>query len=356
MAVGIADRLGGAIDTSSSLSGGPSEPDFKHVGEVNATWGEVANRADFVLFWAQDPVTTHPRHLERYSLEPRGQFVPGGRADRTCVVIDVQRTATAERADMFLDIGPDRNFEILWVLRALLAGIELDPAAVEQQTGLPCATWQDLVERMRAARYGAILYGSGFARPPERSVNPAAVMALVSELNARPRFVAMPLGGRGNPTGADNVVLWQIGYPGAVDRRGYPRYLPHEATAAELLSRGEVDAALIVASDPAQDLPGAAAEGLARIPAVVLDSEETGTLGQAMVAFATATPGHRDRRHRASLGRRNVAIAPGAGRAVPDRRGNIKPAGRADPRLDRQSRCFAGEENACSVTGLQKSQ
>ena len=235
---------------------------------------------------------SHPRHLERYSLEPRGLFVPGGRADRTCVVIDIQRTATSERADLFLRVPPDRDFKILWVLRALLAGQDLDPTDVEQQTGLPVATWQDLLDQMRAARYGVIIYGAGISRPPRSSVNPAAVMALVSELNAYARFVALPLIGGGNPTGADNVLLWQTGYPGAVDlSRGYPRYLPHETSVTQLLARREVDAALIVASDPAADLPSAAAEYLAKIPSVVLDSEESLTLTRATVAFATARPG-----------------------------------------------------------------
>ena len=56
VAVGIADRLGGAVDTSTSVFGGPTEADFKQIGEVTATWGEVSSRADFVLFWGADPV------------------------------------------------------------------------------------------------------------------------------------------------------------------------------------------------------------------------------------------------------------------------------------------------------------
>ena len=40
--------------------------------------------------------------------------------------------------------------------------------------------------------------------------------------------------------------------------RGYPRYNPGEFTAADLLARGEVDAALIVGSETTADLSDAA--------------------------------------------------------------------------------------------------
>ena len=57
-------------------------------GRVSATLGEVKNRADVVVFWGADPVETHPRHWARYSVEPEGRFVPGGRAGRTVIVVD----------------------------------------------------------------------------------------------------------------------------------------------------------------------------------------------------------------------------------------------------------------------------
>ena len=34
--------------------------------------------------------------------------MPGGRAERTCVVIDVHRTATAEQADLVVQIAPGK--------------------------------------------------------------------------------------------------------------------------------------------------------------------------------------------------------------------------------------------------------
>ena len=50
---------------------------FQDQGRVSATLGEVKNRADLVIFWGVDPLTTHPRHWERYSVEPRGTVRAG---------------------------------------------------------------------------------------------------------------------------------------------------------------------------------------------------------------------------------------------------------------------------------------
>ena len=54
----------------------------------------------------------------------------------------------------------------------------------------------------------------------------------------------------GDVTGADTVLLWQTGYPFAVNlTRGYPRYNPGEFTAHDMLKRGDVDACLFVGSE-----------------------------------------------------------------------------------------------------------
>jgi formylmethanofuran dehydrogenase subunit B len=88
----------------------------------------------------------------------------------------------------------------------------------------------------------------------------------------------LPMRGHYNVTGANKVALWQTGYPFAVDfSHGYPRFNPGETSAADLLVRGEVDAALVVASDPASHMPWAAVKNLANIPVAVVDPTLTAT-------------------------------------------------------------------------------
>ena len=137
LAVSIADWIGGCIDTTTSSTHGPSIIALQEVGEVTCTLGEVRNRGDLIVFWACNPAETHPRHTSRYSLSPRGTFVPRGRDDRTCIVVDVHQTETADLADQFVRIKPGSEFESLWTLRALAKEVDLDPDQIEANTGVP---------------------------------------------------------------------------------------------------------------------------------------------------------------------------------------------------------------------------
>ena len=92
---------------------------------------------------------------------PKGQFLPNGRKDRTCVIVDVRKTKSAKAADIFLQIKPRCDFEALWTLRALAQGIELDPQRILEDTGIELAVWQDLMDRMKAAKFGRDLFWDG---------------------------------------------------------------------------------------------------------------------------------------------------------------------------------------------------
>ena len=211
-AVAIADLIGGCIDTTTSVCHGPSGIAFEGVGESTATLGEIRNRADLVIFWGGNPAESHPRLFGRYALTPKGMFTPNGRRDRTAVLIDVRRTKSAPVADIFIQVKPGSDFEVLWTLRALVKGARVDPS-VEARTGVPLATLEDLAQRMKSCRYGALLFGMGLTMTRGRHFNSGALLALASDLNEYTHFVAKPVRGHGNVTGADNVVAWQTGYP-----------------------------------------------------------------------------------------------------------------------------------------------
>lgn len=292
VAVGIGDWIGANVDTTTSVCHGPSGMAFQGVGEVTATLGEVRNRADLVMFWGANPAESHPRHFTRYSLMPKGMFVPNGRKDRTCVVVDVRRTKTAKTADVFIQMKPRSDFEALWTLRALAQEIPLDGEQVERETGVPLAVWQDLMDRMKRAKFGVIFFGMGLTMTRGKHANTEALLALTRDMNRYTRFVCKPNRGHGNVSGADNVVTWRTGYPFAVNlARGYPRFNPGEYTASDVLARREADAALIVASDPMANFSQPARDHLARIPYVALDPKDTPTTRQATVAFTVATYG-----------------------------------------------------------------
>jgi len=290
-AVAIGDMIHGTVDTTTSVCHGPSGIAFQGIGESTATLGEIKNRADLVVYWGGNPAESHPRHFTRYAVTPKGMYVPNGKKDRTVVLVDVRRTPSAPVADIFIQVKPGKDFEVLWTLRALVKGRKVDPR-IEATTGVPLSVLEDLAQRMKSCRYGVLFFGMGLTMTRGRHFNSGAVLALATDLNQYTHFVAKPVRGHGNVTGADNVVSWQTGYPFGVNfSRGYPRFNPGEFTTVDTLARGDADAALIIASDPASNFPRSATEHLKKIPVIVLDTKPTDTTQLARVAFTTATYG-----------------------------------------------------------------
>jgi formylmethanofuran dehydrogenase subunit B len=260
-------------------------------GKVTCTLGEVKNRADFIIYWGGNPAECHPRHFTKYTLTQKGKFVPRGRKDRTMVLVDIRETPSAKAADIFLQIRPTKDFEVVTTLRALIKNQRVHKARAAE-TGLTLDQLQDLADRMKRARFGILFFGMGLSMTRGKHMNSASVLTLVAELNAFTKFVAMPMRGHGNVTGSDMVMRWTTGYPFGVNMcRGYPRFNPGEFSTVDLLVRGEVDAALILGADPGATMPQPGIEHLGRIPTIVLDPKVTHTSRLARVHITTAATG-----------------------------------------------------------------
>jgi formylmethanofuran dehydrogenase subunit B len=287
-AVALAEAIGAVIDPAGPLVDGAVGAASQAVGLSTATFGDVRDRAELVVAWRADPVASHPRLLPRLRLDRAGRA-----AERTLVVIDGQRTATADEADAFIELPPELDFEALWSVRALVRGAPLDRDLAAR---LPLDALGRLADRLRACRYGAVLPGPGLVATGAGYVNALALLALVRDLAATAHVVALPLLHDGNARGAEDVLAWQTGYPSAVSfARGHPRAQPGEFSAAGVLERGEADAALIVGFDALAHLAPRAADHLRRIPTIVVDPRATETAAIARVAFATAAGGvHRE--------------------------------------------------------------
>ena len=328
LAVGIADWIGAVLDTASGARGGLAGLSLHGVGEVTCSLGEIANRADLVLVWRANPVVTHPRHFGRYSLSPRGRFVPGGRADRTCIVVDASPTESAEEADLFLPLAVGCDFEALWILRALVRGVELDADGVLAQTGVVLDAWRDLRDRLKRAKFAVILFDGRASDGRAGNVQVDALWALVRDLNAFTRVAAAPLLAGGNAAGAASFVCSRAGAPSAIDfARGYPRFNPGEYNAEEVLARGEVDAVLTVAVGRESALSSAARRHLAATPRVTIESGPTidDDGSGRRVPHRRIRPGCG--RDDFSHGRRAVAAAAGIGLNPSERRRGARAAG-----------------------------
>ncbi len=336
--VELAEEIGGVIDNTSSICHGPSVLSIQDVGFSTCTLGQIRHRADLVLYWASNPWSAHPRHLERYTNLTEGRFrssawnkyldslgayrserrmqraaklageirglsVEAPSAEervhrlphslfekgRKMIVADVRRTRSADIADYFLQVEPNKDYEIFQALRTLLRNEDLE---VDSVGGVPVEILEDLIDVLVGCEFGVLFFGVGLTMSEGKLRNIEAGISLVRDLNQYTKFVIMPMRGHYNVTGANIVSTWQTGYPYAVDfSRGYPRYNPGETSVIDVLSSEESDAALIVASDPVAHFPKEAAQNLIKNPVIVIDPETTATSLLADVVLPSAISG-----------------------------------------------------------------
>ena len=192
-AVAIADWVGGNLDTTTSVCHGPSGIAFEGVGESTSTLGEMKNRSDVVVFWGGNPAESHPRLFPHYVGTPKGRFTPNGRDDRIFILADT-RTTPSRRflreeekggKDIFLQIKPGKDFEVLWTLRALVKGKKASNYN-EEETGIPFKTLEKIKDIVLKAKYPTFLFGMGLTMTRGRHFNSGAVLALATDLNGLP--------------------------------------------------------------------------------------------------------------------------------------------------------------------------
>ncbi len=331
----LAEEIGGVIDNTSTICHGPSTIAIQEVGLPACTLGQIRHRADLIIYWGSNPWNSHPRHIERYTALAEGRFQRsiwkrylsrlifesarkkryrvaelifkrGSEAlqtiiretrsillpppeERKLVVVDVRRTRSADLADLFIRVEPGGDYEVLQALRALIRDEELD---VSEVAGVPIKALEELADLMVDSKFGIIFFGLGLTMSVGRSRNVEAAIKLTRDLNRFTKFLIMPMRGHFNVTGADTVFTWQTGYPYAVDfSHGYPRYNPGETSAVDVLLRGDVDAALIVASDPVSNFPRRCVENLIKNPLIVIDPHLSPTALMADVVIPSAFVG-----------------------------------------------------------------
>ncbi len=291
--VEIAEMTRANLDNCSSYCHGPGVLARQQVGLVSCTLGEAKNRADLVIYWGCNPMEAHMRHMNRYSAQPKGLYIPEGRKGRKIVAIDIRKTPTTGRADLFLQVEPGHTFEIASTLRALVNDTELRFApGQESVAGVPLESWRQVAEMIGNCKYGVLFFGLGVTQCRSTDINVEQVGRLVQDINRHTRFCAVAMRGHGNVNGANQVMTWQTGYPLAVNfSRGFPRHNPGEYSTVPMLMRKEVDAALIVATDPGAHLPHDAVEHLKNIPTVYLDPHQTMTTPWATVVIPVAPVG-----------------------------------------------------------------
>ena len=295
-AIALADLLGAALDSVTSDTAMGALLAAQERGRASATLGEARQRADVVVWWGVDPSIRYPRYTERYAPLPAGVHVPEGRASRTVIAVDVGEATSPADADRRFLLPAEDEVATLNALRALVS----TPSSAVQHYDDPvtAAIWaraRGLVPSLLSARYVLVVADAeppaGATRTAADHVRASALIALVQALNGPTRSALHLLRAGGNRSGIDALMTSQTGYPAAVDfSRGVPRYRPYDGTAAQLVSRREVDAVLVAGRY--QDLPAGVDALLATVPAVLIGpAASTAPLGPHSVAIDTGLAG-----------------------------------------------------------------
>ena len=332
----LAEEIGGVLDNTAVVCHGPSILSIQEVGIPTCTLGQIRHRADLIIYWGCNPWSAHPRHLERYTSFTEGKFetsewkaylqkvkAAAGRKKvasaqrrefvkfrpqpqtqactvsgppqilkkegRKLVVIDVRKSMTAEMADYFIQVEPNKDYEIMQALRALVRDQELD---VDKVGGVPVEYLEEVADALVNCNFGVIFFGMGLTQTAGKFRNIEVAISLIRDLNRRTKFAIMPMRGHFNVTGANVVATWQSGYPFGVDfSLGYPRYNPGETTCMDILLRGESDASLIIAADPGANFPKRAVEHMVKTPLIVIDPHMNATALLGDIVFPSAFVG-----------------------------------------------------------------
>ncbi len=332
--VELTEEVGGIMDNTAVVCHGPSILGVQEVGIPTCTLGQIRHRADLIIYWGCDPWSAHPRHLERYTSFTEGRFensqwksymqklkaqagqkklesaarieigsthpkpqtctLPGmpqsmNKSGRKLIVVDVRKSMSAEMADYFIQVQPNKDYELMQALRVLITDGELD---VHSVAGVPVEYLKDVANALVNCEFGVIFFGMGLTQTAGKFRNIEIAIQLVRDLNSRTKFTIMPMRGHFNVTGANIVSAWQSGYPYGVDfSMGYPRYNPGETTCMDVLLREENDASLVIASDPGANFPKKAVENMIKHPLIVIDPHMNATSMLGDIVFPSAFVG-----------------------------------------------------------------
>ena len=288
LGIELTELLGGLIDLTTVTCHGPSIEALQEIGLVSATLGQIKNRADVVVYWGSNPAQAHIRHMQRYTVLSKGVYRKT-RKDRKLIVVDCRPTHTAKMADLFIQVEPNKDYELLTALRMIVNGYDIDCDVV---AGVPKEKVYQLANTLMDAKFGVIYFGMGLTMTQGKSRNIEEAIKLVQDLNKWTKFVITPMRGHFNVTGAGEALTWITGFPFSVDfRRGFPRHSPGLTSATDALAKGFVDAALIIASDPVAHFPQQAVRHLAKIPLIVIDPKLSATASLADVFIPAAAVG-----------------------------------------------------------------
>jgi formylmethanofuran dehydrogenase subunit B len=274
----LAERVGGTCDHMYSNALLANASVARASGWVTATFGEVANRADFILLVGSDPQRNFPRFYERLARNPAPLYREG---PPTLGYIGPRSLAPPESLVALRAIV--ENAALLDSAAALsLLLHHRRPAGVR----LPIEALAEISGRLASARYGVLAWDLSTYAPGTAELVVEYLADMLRHLNSRTRCVGLPLGGSGNALGAMQASLWQTGWPLRVSfADNGPSHDPWRFDGNRIIDAGEADAVFWVSASAAESPPASPA------PLIALVSDDVQFSMPAAVEIRVGIPG-----------------------------------------------------------------
>ena len=258
----LADRCGAQLDHLNGDAVFRNLLVLQDSGWVTTTFTEVRNRADLILVIGTESFDRFPRLRERVLFPPEALFSSPQRRELVLIGPWHDQQVPAELSSLNPTVIPVALREVaglIGVLRGMLADRPVHAGAL---SGIAADTLTRLTDRLRAARYGVVIWSAAELEFPHAELTIQALVELVRDLNETTRAGALPLAGALGDLTVNQVCTWQTGFPLRTGlQQGVPRYEPFLYRHQDVLERAEADLLLWIsalsptAGPPKTDVP-----------------------------------------------------------------------------------------------------
>lgn len=261
-ALALIERSGGIFDQMRAVGGLRNLLVLADSGWFASTLGELKNRVEVLLVFGSDIEPAFPRFFERF-IWNKDNLLDADTSQREVIYLGPAPSGTAStspdgRAPQHI---PCEKKDLPAVAAALASLAKAAPLRCETVGGIPLATLEALINRLREAHYSIVTWTAGQLDFPHAELAIQQVCQTVTTLNKSTRSAILPLGGQDGDRTASQVCSWLTGYPTRVGfQRGFPEYDPYHHDSQRLLASGEADLLVWVCSQvtappPAVDVP-----------------------------------------------------------------------------------------------------
>ncbi|MBE0522915.1 MAG: formylmethanofuran dehydrogenase subunit B [Methanosarcinales archaeon] len=261
----LAHTLGAVIDSTSSFCQGLTINEIITNNLPACTLEDVREKADVIMYWGADPMSSHPRHLSKYSYYPRGEMRQRGyEEDRTAICIDVRQSRTAKICkDKFYMIPAKGDAEFI---KGLMDGLSGRVPKLDYEFDIKRIL--ELAAILKKAEFGVIFVGLGLIYSIKSQMQ--LLLELINKLNEFSNFYLIPMAGHFNMRGFNHNMFEKTGFVHRVKFANEGIRSGIEFSVIEQLKNG-ADAAVIVGSDPLTSLPTSVSKRLKNIPVILID-------------------------------------------------------------------------------------